>query len=454
MIRFSLPRDLPCPQPPDSSSDVTRSHRPMPAMRLRSRHSRLRWEKRSANALKCSDNSQQEQNKNLITSDVKRTIKEYDVFNGSEELFFGPESESNSLLLTHWSTQEPTETGDKSGKGSQRHQEEREKKSYLEVDGKSVRPTLTTEGGVQNIIEKNYITNKEGGDSVGQSKEGDTVACEEGNHENTEHNTAQMRGTEKHEDFVEMKKENNQITAEDKAANFLDSCTVVEGLLFPVEYYVRTTRRMTFSQSQPDLQAVILSQLSMGRHRRSRGSSRGTNHEKQHSDWHTDSSLSITPSTSVESMKPSINSSKDFCHSSSDISSYFISETPVSLPVPSVHPSIGRRKGRGRRRPQRQQLLKQGCDQTRGGPQPSSSPVLSTQLISQADETNPKLVLSQQSLTHSSLAQPSVVSGAPTSSTAGHQENVYPIFLKSSTNQSQQMKIGKSQVYTYLVWVV
>ncbi|XP_067115061.1 partner and localizer of BRCA2 [Osmerus mordax] len=47
----------------------------------------------------------------------------------------------------------------------------------------------------------------------------------------------------------------------------LDSCTLVEGLLFPVEYYVRTTRRMTSSQSQPDLRAVILSQLSRGRKR-------------------------------------------------------------------------------------------------------------------------------------------------------------------------------------------
>ncbi|NXX97623.1 PALB2 protein, partial [Centropus bengalensis] len=41
----------------------------------------------------------------------------------------------------------------------------------------------------------------------------------------------------------------------------LDSCTVVEGLLFPVEYYVRTTRRMSSCQRKVDLSAVILSQL-------------------------------------------------------------------------------------------------------------------------------------------------------------------------------------------------
>ncbi|NWX35535.1 PALB2 protein, partial [Notiomystis cincta] len=41
----------------------------------------------------------------------------------------------------------------------------------------------------------------------------------------------------------------------------LGSCTVVEGLLFPVEYYVRTTRRMANCQRKVDLEAVILSQL-------------------------------------------------------------------------------------------------------------------------------------------------------------------------------------------------
>ncbi|NWI56168.1 PALB2 protein, partial [Calyptomena viridis] len=41
----------------------------------------------------------------------------------------------------------------------------------------------------------------------------------------------------------------------------LSSCTVVEGLLFPIEYYVRTTRRMSSCQRKVDLDAVILSQL-------------------------------------------------------------------------------------------------------------------------------------------------------------------------------------------------
>ncbi|NXL07033.1 PALB2 protein, partial [Mesembrinibis cayennensis] len=49
-----------------------------------------------------------------------------------------------------------------------------------------------------------------------------------------------------------------KVTAPESALN---SCTVVEGLLFPVEYYVRTTRRMSNCQRKVDLDAVILSQL-------------------------------------------------------------------------------------------------------------------------------------------------------------------------------------------------
>ncbi|NXK47241.1 PALB2 protein, partial [Chauna torquata] len=45
------------------------------------------------------------------------------------------------------------------------------------------------------------------------------------------------------------------------AESTLNSCTVVEGLLFPVEYYVRTTRRMSNCQRKVDIDAVILSQL-------------------------------------------------------------------------------------------------------------------------------------------------------------------------------------------------
>ncbi len=64
-----------------------------------------------------------------------------------------------------------------------------------------------------------------------------------------------------------------------KRSGVLDSCTLVEGLPFPVEYYIRTTRRMAASHSFVDLDAVIYSQLTGGRGRRrlsqSQTSSRG-----------------------------------------------------------------------------------------------------------------------------------------------------------------------------------
>ncbi|KAM6249933.1 partner and localizer of BRCA2 isoform 4-T4 [Porphyrio hochstetteri] len=50
----------------------------------------------------------------------------------------------------------------------------------------------------------------------------------------------------------------DRVTAPESSLN---SCTVVDGLLFPVEYYVRTTRRMSNCQRKVDLDAVILSQL-------------------------------------------------------------------------------------------------------------------------------------------------------------------------------------------------
>ncbi|XP_044513238.1 partner and localizer of BRCA2 [Gracilinanus agilis] len=56
-----------------------------------------------------------------------------------------------------------------------------------------------------------------------------------------------------------------QMTFPDPTENPLNSCTVLDGLPFPVEYYVRTTRRMSSCQKTVDLEAVIQSQLSVKR---------------------------------------------------------------------------------------------------------------------------------------------------------------------------------------------
>ncbi|XP_043971043.1 partner and localizer of BRCA2 [Gambusia affinis] len=449
VIQFSLSGEQTSCKTPDLSSDITGSHRPSAALRLRSRRSRLRWEKRSANTPDGSDNSQRQQELtgNTRPGDEEQTIKDEDVFIESEELFSDPESESPSLLLTHWSTQEHTKTGDKTGNGNQRSQEETGGKNGPEVDGKCGRPALTTESKGQNAGENSLINNTMGEDSVSQSQARKPVVCEQGSHDG-----AQMTAIEKHEDSVEIKEENNLITAEENSVSLLDSCTLVEGLPFPVEYYIRTTRHMTLSQTQPDVQAVIMSQLSAGRQRRSRGRSRRTNQGVQRSDRHTqtDSTSSTTLSVSVDSLKPSnVNTSKDYSQSSSDFSTSSVSEAHVSLRGPSVRPPKGTRRGRGRGRPPRQQLLKQRCSLTSGGLQPLLSPAPSTQLIHQADETNTELMLLQQTPTHCCPAQPSSsVSGTPAGFTAEHQEK---ICLKSSTSRPQQMNTGSSDCQPLLL---
>uniref|UniRef100_A0A8C3QTC7 Partner and localizer of BRCA2 n=1 Tax=Cyanoderma ruficeps TaxID=181631 RepID=A0A8C3QTC7_9PASS len=76
----------------------------------------------------------------------------------------------------------------------------------------------------------------------------------------------------------------SRLSPADKAAapeGMLSSCTVVEGLLFPVEYYVRTTRRMSNCQRKVDLDAVILSQLGRSKKgQRSKCKQKDANHNQ------------------------------------------------------------------------------------------------------------------------------------------------------------------------------
>ncbi|XP_066432626.1 partner and localizer of BRCA2 isoform X2 [Eleutherodactylus coqui] len=64
---------------------------------------------------------------------------------------------------------------------------------------------------------------------------------------------------------VETVKQHGEPSAMEEQRSPLESCTLVDGLLFPVEYYIRTTRRMTSFQRKVDLEAVINSHLGTGR---------------------------------------------------------------------------------------------------------------------------------------------------------------------------------------------
>ncbi|KAI4832423.1 hypothetical protein KUCAC02_015392 [Chaenocephalus aceratus] len=169
-----------------------------------------------------------------------------------------------------------------------------------------------------------------------------------------------------------------------KAASLLDSCTLVEGLLFPAEYYVRTTRRMTQSQSQPNMQAIILSQLSAGRRCSSRGrGGRGSNRDTpnpERSDQHT---ASVAPCLDSQPAEPNTQSSSE-----------------ISPIVTSARPTRGRRKkrGRGRGRPQTPRCpLSLDSNQlglaqkTADNPPATSSPVDSSPSLHEADGSKPSI---------------------------------------------------------------
>ncbi|XP_072513432.1 uncharacterized protein palb2 [Salminus brasiliensis] len=84
------------------------------------------------------------------------------------------------------------------------------------------------------------------------------------------------------ENDTERDKDGMAVLFSSEKTGFLDSCTLIEGLPFPVEYYIRTTRRMAAAHSPVDLDAVIHSQLSKGRGRRkssfSASQTRGRSH--------------------------------------------------------------------------------------------------------------------------------------------------------------------------------
>ncbi|KAM4584087.1 uncharacterized protein palb2 isoform 2-T2 [Odontesthes bonariensis] len=454
VIRFILPSDAAFPQTPDAHSHDRLAHRPSPALRLRSRRSRLRWEKRGAEACWGKENGKQgERLENATTEEEEEGTVESkgaDVMDESEELF----SSAESLLLTHWNTQGHGEAGPMEGRGQQRLQQQREKET--EVEGKSCKLALTTGEKRQNVPQHGteMERSEDGASSRGQ---GETPACTKTETVETTEQKATPTGESggNHHKAVEKKEESNGGSECGKAVNFLDSCTLVEGLLFPAEYYVRTTRRMTFSHSQPDLQAVILSQLSVGRHRRSRGRGRAPNRQTltgERSDQHTQTDFSspTAASTSSDSPNPSHvpapSASASLSQSSSEISNPIAAcqRDARSLPVvATAHPPRGRRRrGRGR-----------GRTRTSGDIQTTGAPSSFSQLLHKDGGANPRLsphetVLEPEETRpvsiHLTASQPfSGVKGDPSSSLSERLEKVYPVFLKSSIKADKPIQLSR-----------
>lgn len=492
VIRFLLPSDAACPQTPDSSHDTARGHRPSSALRLRSRRSRLRWERRSAEAGRITDNSEegQEESESMDgarTEGEEEKIKSEgtEVVNESEELFSTSESESPSLLLTHWNTNMHTETADMEGKEMQGCPEQREKESEMRAEGKKeseltsvllkcCNSAIHSEEKGQDCTQNGRKKAMEGGEN-GENSGGqrEVKLCEDNSNKDMEQNPAEKIENEKrHENTMEIKEEKNGNEGDGKTVGLLDSCTLVEGLLFPAEYYVRTTRRMTFSQSQPDMQAIILSQLSVGRNRRNRGRGRGLNrhtYTSEYSEQHTQTDLSSLKPASVDPQKAShmqtVDPSTELIgnsQSSGEISdknsaSQTNMDTFSSPAVGTTRPGRGRRRkrgrGRGRSQTPRSSQSRTVFDQTSDDPQPTSTPVSSSPSLQGTFGLKPCLTPGesvpvpddpQLVSTPSTATQPS--SETQCSPASGHLEKVYPIFLKSSgrTNTSTQMSTGKS----------
>lgn len=486
MIRFLLPSDAACSQTPDSSNDAARGHRPSSALRLRSRRSRMRLERRSIEVDRSTDNCEDEpeQSERMETARTKGSGErvQTEFVNESEELFSGTDSESPSLLLSHWNTCEQTETLNMEAKETHGGQQQREKETELRTEGKKesgltslpltcYNPAIHAEGGEQDGTQSDGRKEIEEGEN---SRQRDGGLCEDSSNKDTEQNVAEKTEREKnHNSTVKIKEEKSEMVGREhdvNSASLLDSCTLVEGLLFPAEYYVRTTRRMSSSQSQPDMNAVILSQLNKGRHRRSRGRGRGLNRPTQShecSDQHSQTDLSLLSAASPSVGPPTASQATDTSDLNSQSSRdeiltvHINTDACFSPTVSAARPARGRRRGRGRGRGRPQtprcplslDTHQPDLKQASVDPQPISSEVSSPPSLHETDgpkpcpspvETVPAPDDPQPASTHSTTAQPSS-GGDGTQCGSASEQHVYPIFLKSSDKTKGSTQITNSK---------
>ncbi|XP_063740719.1 partner and localizer of BRCA2 isoform X1 [Eleginops maclovinus] len=473
VIRFLLPSEDPCTETLIPSHGAARGHRSSPTLRLRSRRSRLRWERRSAEAGRSTDDNSEEGQEHSermeIGGEGRDQSEGTQVVNESEEFISGTDSESPSLLLTHWNTCGQNETGDIEGSQIQGQQEQRENETELRSEGekksKSTSLVLRYWDPADRELKGTQNGNrKEGEEDVENCTE--QRLCGNSSDKDNEQNSAEETEKEKRpENPAELKKDKSEMVGfgnDVKAVSLLDSCTLVEGLIFPAEYYVRTTRRMSSSQSQPNMQAIILSQLSPGRRCSRRGRGRRSNRHTQNSersDQHTN--ISLSPPTTA-SVAPYLDSqpAEQNTQSSSELSDRFsgcqidmgVCFSPI---VPTARPARGRRKkrGRGRGRPQtprcslsldsNQVVLSQ---KTSEDPPPKSSPVNTSPPLHGA--AGPKPFIS----TVPDVPQPACTNSTDTppppgviaaQSASGPLGKVFPIFHKSGEKSNRSTPISR-----------
>ncbi|XP_040043001.2 uncharacterized protein palb2 isoform X3 [Gasterosteus aculeatus] len=421
VIRFLLPSAAVGPQTPDPRHDTVSGHRPSPALRLRSRRSRLRWERRSAEAGGSADDHSEEPRERCgrMETDGAEGCEggvRAEAANESEEPLSCDDSESPSLLLPQWNAPGAA------GAGGNEGEETRER--LTETDAELPRWTGT---GARRETEEG-----------GKSKEDrDGRLFEGGSERDAEQMAAELREREKGgENAAGIREEESELTGgerDGKGASPRDSCTLREGLLYPAEYYVRTTRRMTLSQSQPDTQAVVFSQLSAGQHRAGRG--RGPTRLDRRT-----AACSSSP-TSGELNGHSSRETADpipWCEIDGD------ARVPPPIAA-AARPARGRRtrrgrgRGGGRTRTPRRPLIGEpnqqpGLGTTSDNPRAPAPPPHGAEGPGQAAAARDE----PEAASACRAATPPSPGETQPGSASGHAKKVFPIFLRSEANGSRQ----------------
>lgn len=399
----------------------TGPNQPSPTSQFRSRLSRQCKGTRTVNSVKSKDSSKLNRIADARLPEATDGLFSTDA-SQNEELHSGTDSDSSSLLLAHWNTLNNKKgcfddrkihgASEQGGEGTVLEKRDPHSQYLL------LRPQNT---GLHNAGEVNiHVANESPRevDIVTEETAKDETKCED-----SQVITVGNRG------------DGGQKL--EKGAGLLDSCTLVDGLLFPAEYYVRTTRRMASSQSQPDMQAVILSQLNIGRPQRSRGGARRPGNRKH------ESQSGGSPVAAAASVSPSL-ASQDTGAAAGPNSLTCVSVDAASTPpAPAARRTRGRRRRRGRPRG-RSLAQKDGATQISQQDDQAASGSLPVSHPTQEGDGSKQPAHSQPVLTGGT--KQSVKSSA----TSGHR--LYPIFLMGSSKTSEfpHIKPGKNFKGRYL----
>ncbi|NXE94045.1 PALB2 protein, partial [Menura novaehollandiae] len=191
-----------------------------------------------------------------------------------------------------------------------------------------------------------------------------TVTKESKNHEGNQNgtNTLNPCPADHTLDNVEERLENQQLEIQSRLSpekvtapeGTLSSCTVVEGLLFPVEYYIRTTRRMSNCQRKVDLDAVILSQLGRGKKgQRSKCKQKDANSDQplqERAEGDSESGVVLFPFLGAENDPENSSSSQKSLPASSSSSTSLGSISQESITSTRREQRQSQRKQKGRRK--------------------------------------------------------------------------------------------------------